>query len=145
MSSQFLCKTRMHSSRMRTDRRLTVSGREGSAAAFRPPPCRTPGQNPTPADPSPKADPPVKRLTDRRKNITSPHTSYAVGKKLNRKTNSEVESLFQDQFTCIYNSPVSSLHRFALSKSLICQTDNKNPGDMVTGSVDMTTDCLLLL
>ena len=59
-------------------------------------------------------------------------------------TKSETERLI-GSVTRIWESRVYCLHQLALSKSLICETDNKNRVDMVTGSVDMTTDCLLLL
>ena len=70
--------SRMHSSsRMLTDRRLTVSRLGGVL----PPQCRPPSmQSPLHADPlPPKADPPCEQ-TNTCENITFPHTLYAISK-----------------------------------------------------------------
>ena len=59
----------MHSSRMRTDRRLTVSGRGGGIV------CLAGGGG----GGGNGQTPPTERMTHARENITFPNTTYAVG------------------------------------------------------------------
>ena len=72
-----ICKTRMHSSRMRTDRSLTNGGCTCPGGTCRR--CTCPGAVPA------QVLPPVNRMTDRCKNMTLPQTSFAGGNKFTCK------------------------------------------------------------